>query len=30
MPTEERFQSGVMVRVPVRNDERAQFSDLHL
>jgi hypothetical protein len=30
MPTEERFQSAVMIRVPMRNDERAQFFDRNL
>src|SRR5581483_3595258 len=30
MPTEERFQSAVMIRVPMRNHERAQISDRNL
>src|SRR5262249_11565275 len=30
MPTEERFQSAVMIRVPMRNHERAQFFDRNL
>src|SRR2546423_13087615 len=30
MSTEERFQSAVMIRVPMRNHERAQFFDRNL
>ena len=30
MPTEERFQPAVMIRMPMRNHERAQFFDRNL
>src|SRR4029453_7426253 len=30
IPTEERLQSPVMIRVPMRNHERAQFFDRNL
>jgi len=30
MPTEQRFQSAVMIRMPMRNHERTQFFDRNL